>query len=183
MRGLAIRAIDPTWHVTSNKGHVAMRFVLTTLAFAASTPAMAQDVSLPDFVEWGASAEAIEQALDGKCANGLTVREIDPPFLPDIEDRQLQVDCDGLDYFGDERFAEFVIGDDRLQMIWIMVEPEDEDDAVAAMREAYGQPSAEADMFVAFENARTAWRAEPPEFLFYSPEVAERMSAWFASAG
>ncbi|MEL1252077.1 hypothetical protein [Aurantiacibacter gilvus] len=159
-----------------------MRYVLTTLAFAASTPAMAQDVSLPEFVEWGSSAAAIEEALDGKCAGGLTVREIDPPFLPGAE-YQVQADCDGFDYFGDERFAEFVIGDDRLQMIWIMVEPEDEDDAVAAMREAYGQPSQEAEMFVAFENARTAWRAEPPEFLFYSPEVAEQMSAWFASAG
>lgn len=158
-----------------------IRYTLSTLALAVSTPAMAQDVALPEFVEWGASADAVAQALDGKCANGLTVRQIDPPFLPDVEDRQLQADCDGLDFFGEERFAEFVIGDDRLQMIWIMVDAEDEDSAVAAMREAYGQPSAEAEMFVAFESANTAWRGEPPEFLFYSPEVAEQMSAWFAS--
>ena len=160
-----------------------MRLVLTTLAVAASSPAMAQDVAQPTFVEWGSSAAAVENALDGLCANGLTVREIDPPFLPDVEEQQLQVDCDGLDYFGGQRFAEFVIGDDRLQMVWIMVEPEEEDSAIAAMREAYGQPSAESEMFLAFEHSRTAWRAEPPEFLFYSPELAGQMSAWFASAG
>lgn len=159
-----------------------MRYTITTLALAVSSPALAQDVTLPQYIEWGAGAEAVEKALDGKCANGLTVREIDPPFLPDIEDRQLQIDCDGLDHFGAPRFAEFVIGDDRLQMVWVMVEPEEEDSAIAAMREAYGQPSAESELFVAFEDFRTAWRSEPAEFLFYSPELAEAMSGWFASA-
>lgn len=157
------------------------RYTLTTLALAFSAPAVAQDASVPDVIEWGASAEAVQQALDGKCANDLTLREIDPPFLPDTQE-QWQVDCDGLDYFGGSRFAEFVIGDDRLQMVWVMVESEEEDSAVAAMREAYGQPSAEGEMFIAFEDANAAWRAQPPEFLFYSPEMAEGMSAWFASA-
>lgn len=159
-----------------------MRYTITTLALAVSSPAFAQDVSLPPSVDWGASAEAVEEALDGKCANGLTVREIDPPFLPDVEDRQLQIDCDGLDHFGAPRFAEFVIGDDRLQMVWVMVEPDEEDSAIAAMREAYGQPSAQGAMFIAFEEHRTAWRSEPTEFLYYSPELSEAMSAWFASA-
>lgn len=158
-----------------------MRLVLTSLAFAASTPAMAQDLALPDSIEWGASAAEVEAALEGKCADGLTLRDIDPPFLPGAV-RQVQADCDGLDHFGGSRFAEFVIGDDRLQMVWIMVEPEEEDDAVAAMRAAYGQPSRESDTFLAFEPAHTAWRADPPEFLYYSPEMADAMSAWFASA-
>lgn len=159
-----------------------MRYTITTLALAVSSPAFAQDVSVPEAIEWGASAEAMEEALDGQCANGLTVREIDPPFLPDVEDRQLQIDCDGLDHFGAPRFAEFVIGDDRLQMVWVMVEPEEEDSAIAAMREAYGQPSAESTLFIAFEDHRTAWRSEPTEFLYYAPELSEAMSAWLSSA-
>lgn len=160
-----------------------IRYTLTSLALAAGSPVVAQDVALPEFVDWGASAAEVQQALDGKCADGLNLREIDPPFLPNVEDQQLQIDCAGIDFFGAPRFAEFVIGDDRLQMVWVMVSPEDEDSATAAMREAYGQPSAESEMFLAFEDARTAWRAEPPEFLFYSPELAEGMSAWFASSG
>ena len=157
-----------------------MRLVLTSLAFAASTPAMAQDVTLPDQIEWGADAAAVAAALEGECAGGMTLRDIEEPFLPGVT-RQSQIDCDGFEHFGGQRLAEFVIGDDRLQMVWIMVEPEEEDDAVAAMRAAYGQPSAEAEMFVAFESANTAWRAQPPEFLYYSPELAEAMSDWFAA--
>ncbi|MDE1467344.1 hypothetical protein [Aurantiacibacter sp. D1-12] len=158
-----------------------MRYTITTLALAVSSPAFAQEVSLPQSVEWGASAEAVEGALEGKCADGLTVREISPPFLPNASE-QVQIDCAGLDHFGAPRFAEFVIGDDRLQMVWVMVEPEEEDSAIAAMREAYGQPSAESELFIAFESHRTAWRHEPAEFLYYSPELSEAMSAWFASA-
>ncbi|WAT16919.1 hypothetical protein OZN62_08190 [Aurantiacibacter sp. MUD11] len=159
-----------------------MRYTISTLALAISTPAVAQDVALPDLVEWGGSAAAIEAALEGKCANGLTVRDIDTPFLPDTE-QQVQIDCDGLEHFGAPRWAEFVIGDDRLQMLWIMVDSEEEDSAIEAMRAAYGEPTAESEMFVAFADANTAWRTEPAEFLYYSPELAEAMSAWFASTG
>ncbi|WP_299193823.1 hypothetical protein [uncultured Erythrobacter sp.] len=159
-----------------------MRYTIATLALTVCSPAFAQDVSLPQAVDWGASADEVEEALDGKCSNGLNVREIDPPFLPNVEDRQIQIDCNGLDHFGAPRFAEFVIGDDRLQMVWVMVEPEEENSAIAAMREAYGEPSVESSMFIAFEDHRTAWRSDPTEFLYYSPELSEAFSAWFASA-
>lgn len=142
-----------------------------------------ESVEKPDVIVWGAGASDMETALDGLCENGMTTRKIDPPFLPNVQTEQLQIDCDGFEFFGAPRWTEFVIGDDRLQMVWIMVDREDEAAAIAAMKSAYGAPSHENDAFVAFAGERTAWRSEPPEFLFYTPELAEGMEAFFATGG
>jgi len=91
----------------------------------------------------------------------------------------VQIDCDGLDFLGAPRWAEFVIGDDRLQMVWVMVDADDKAKSVAALKEAYGAPSHETDMFIAFAQSDAAWREEPPEVLFYSEEIAPMMEAWF----
>jgi hypothetical protein len=140
---------------------------------------LAEDALLPDVIKWGASAAEVETALEGKCANGFINRPIDPPFLPNNPVKQVQIDCDGLEFLGAPRWTEFVIGDDRLQMVWIMVEADDKLAAIEALKDAYGAPSHETPMFVAFTQNRAAWREEPPEFLFYSKELAEPMSAWF----
>lgn len=139
-------------------------------AIAACSPAQGEN-PMPDAVRWGASAAEIEAALEGKCANGFVTRPIEPPFLPAVEDRQVQIDCDGLDFLGAPRWAEFVIGDDRLQMLWIMLEAKDEATAFAALEAAYGAPAARNQDYVAFAGARAAWRFSPPEVLYYAPEL------------
>ncbi len=53
-----------------------------------------------------------------------------------------------------------------------MVEEKDKDAIIAAMRNAYGEPTTETADFIAFQNDRTAWRYEPPEILFYAPALA-----------
>ncbi len=147
--------------------------IMTTQAGAGDDPL------LPDVIKWGASAADIEASLDGKCANGFVNRPIDPPFLPNGPAIQVQIDCDGLDFLGAPRWAEFVIGDDRLQMIWVMVDAEDKAKVVATLKQSYGAPSHDTEMFIAFTQSRTAWREEPPEVLFYSEELAPMMEAWF----
>ncbi|PQA88201.1 hypothetical protein CW354_07800 [Marinicaulis flavus] len=145
-----------------------------------ATQAMAGEDSLrPEVIEWGASAADIEKSLEGKCANGFVNRPIDPPFLQNVEDKQVQIDCDGLDFLGAPRWTEFVIGDDRLQMVWVMVDAEDRDTVLKALQNAYGEPSHQTDMFTAFVDHRAAWREEPPEVLFYSGELDAGMRSWF----
>ncbi len=144
------------------------------LLFAAGGRAEGETFSRPEAIRWGASSAEIERALEGKCENGLTIRPIEPPFLPAVETAQVQADCDGFRFMGAPRWAEFVIGDDRLQMVWIMVEAEDREAIVAAMTEALGPPAGENAQYIAFPQGRTAWRFEPPEVLFYS----EELDAW-----
>ncbi len=157
-------------------------FVTTAILFSALGVAKAEsDPLIPDVIEWGASAAEIEKALDGKCANGFVNRPIDPPFLPDVKTHQVQIDCDGYDFMGAPRWTEFVIGDDRLQMVWVMVEAEDKDKIVQALEETYGEPSHTSEMFIAFTEHRAAWREEPPEVLFYAEELDAAMQSWLSS--
>lgn len=152
---------------------------LALLPAFALTSAHAETFARPDVLKWGATADEIEASLEGRCANGFINRPIDPPFLPKVDDKQVQIDCDGLSFFGAPRWTEFVVGDDRLQMAWVMVEAEDRDAIVAAMTSALGDPSHITDDYIAFAQGRAAWRHEPPEVLFYGEELESWVKSFF----
>ncbi|MEZ5893565.1 MAG: hypothetical protein R3C58_10570 [Parvularculaceae bacterium] len=141
--------------------------------------ALAGDALRPDVIRWGATTAELETALAGKCAKGFVTRPIDPPFLPTGPAKQVQIDCDGLDFLGAPRWTEFVIGDDRLQMVWVMVDAADKEKTIKALKDAYGAPSHETPMFIAFTQGRAAWREEPAEVLFYGEELDAPMRGWF----
>ena len=92
---------------------------------------------------------------------------------------QLQIDCDGFDYFGKGRHVEFVIRDGRLVMVWLMVDASEAPSFISVMGQAYGKPTATNARYVAFERARAAWRHKPAEILFYSPELEPEVKSWF----
>ena len=134
----------------------------------------------PAVIEWGLSAEKIRASVTGRGQKGALERPIEPPFLPNVKTAQVQVDCSGFPFLGAPRWAEFVVGDDRLQMVWIMVRAEDKDAALAALTEAYGPPSSRNEKYIAFKQGRAAWRHSPPEVLFYAPELDAWVERWFA---
>jgi len=152
------------------------------LAMPSVAAAQSADVTLPAVVEFGASLETMTQRLSEHCSEW-TVRTIDPPFMPDVQDIQQQLDCTGFDYMGEPRFAEFVFRDGILEMIWMMVDADDEDRIIAAMRAAYEtdgiyfEGSEQAPRIIGFQDHNTAWRFEPPEVLFYSETIAPAMEA------
>ena len=155
-----------------------MRPLALILLAVTSTATSAAELK-PDVIQWGVSAEKIRAAVTGMCKKGALERPIVPPFLPDVKTGQVQVDCSGFPFLGAPRWTEFVVGDDRLQMVWIMVRAEDKDAAVAALTEAYGPPSSRNEKYIAFKQGRAAWRDKPPEILFYAPELDAWVEAWF----
>ena len=132
----------------------------------------------PDVIRWGASAADLERALAGQCSKRNT-RRIDPPFLPGVKTEQLQIDCDGFEFRHRGRHVEFVLRDDRLAMVWLMVEADEQDGIIRDMRKALGPPTRSNGKYLAFEEQRTAWRFRPAEILFYSPELDSEVAAWF----
>ena len=132
----------------------------------------------PDVIRWGASTAALQRQLAPLCIK-LVTRPIDPPFLPDVKTRQLQIDCGGFKFRGLGRHVEFVIRDDRLVMVWLMVEASEADGIIADMKQAFGSPTGENANYVAFERHRTAWRHKPAEILFYAPELDADMKPDF----
>ena len=153
----------------------ALVVVLSTSATTAQTP---QAFIRPPEIVWGATVAQTQAALAGKCTT-LTTRPINPPFAPDVRRQQLQIDCDGFDFMGGDRWAEFVFRDDSLEMVWIMVRPEDREPMIAAITRVYGAPTATNEKYVAFPQGDTAWRHQPAEVLFYSPAFEAWAEKWF----
>jgi hypothetical protein len=91
----------------------------------------------------------------------------------------MQIDCEGFPFLGATRHAEFVFGDDSLEMVWIMTTAAEQASILAAMREAYGQPSIHNAKYDAFLRGRAALRVKPPEVLFYSEKVAKGVEKEF----
>lgn len=142
------------------------------------TMVLAEPFKQPDVIRWGASVEGLQRALDGQCTK-IETRVVEPPFLPDVKGRQLQIDCEGFPFRHRGRHVEFVIRDDRLVMVWLMVDPEEQDAIVREMRKSLGAPSSTNGEYIAFESHRTAWRFKPAEILFYSPELDKDMAPDF----
>lgn len=160
-----------------------MTLVAGIAASISLAAASAGDFSRPDVIVFGATASALESALADQC-DEMTTRKIDPPFLPNVQTEQLQIDCDGFDFFGKPRFVEFVIADDSLEMVWILTDAEDEDEFRKAMTRAYGAPQVISGDMELFTEARAGLRKDIPEILFYSDTLAPAMEAFHrAEAG
>lgn len=152
--------------------------ILALVASVSATTAESAPFKRPEVIRWGASTAELERSLAAKCPT-LNTRKIDPPFLPDVRAEQLQIDCDGFQFRGRGRHVEFVIRDNRLVMVWLMVEPSEQAAIVADMESTFGRPTGRNAKYVAFEKHRIAWRHKPPEILFYSSELDEDMAPDF----
>ena len=142
--------------------------VTAVMLLAGAAPA---GFARPESIRWDASLEQTKAALDGRCS-AMTVRRVDPPFLDVIRDKQMQIDCEGFFFQGRPRHAEFVIGDVRLGMVWIMTTPEEAPALLRAMVAAYGPPDRENARYHAFMSHGAAIRLDRAEVLFYGPERA-----------
>jgi hypothetical protein len=151
--------------------------VLSTALLWGSTE-QAEPFAKPAVIQFGASAAELEHAFEGLCKT-LTTRPVEPPFLPEVK-RQTQIDCDGFEFAGKPRWAEFVIGDDSLEMVWIMTEADEHERILAAMTAVYGAPTHRNNLYDAFAGHRAALRSTPHEVLFYSERLAPAMIPDFA---
>ena len=145
---------------------------LAALWTLAGAPALAQPlVGLPAGVHFGASLAETQAAVTPICPK-LNVRRIDPPFLDVVKDRQMQIDCDGLMFQGKPRHVEFVIGDDRLGMIWLMVGADETPAVIDALAKAYGPAQRVNARYSTFPGHGAAYRHDRSEILFYAAERA-----------
>ena len=148
--------------------------LLAAVALSVAAPAFTK----PAVMRWGVSTAQLQRQLKPLCAK-LRTRKIDPPFLDNVKTEQLQIDCDGFQFFGKGRHVEFVIRDGRLVMVWLMVDSKEASSFVETMGRAYGRPTRTNARYIAFERARAAWRHKPAEILFYSPELELEVTNWF----
>lgn len=153
---------------------------LTLMASAASGEST-ERIEKPQEIVYGASVEETKSRLEKRC-DRMNVRTFDPPKVPLAKISHSQIDCFGFDFMGEPRKAEFVFVDGKLQFTWVMVDADDQERIIAAMRKHYKADGLSNKAAIAFPEHRTAWRFEPPEVLFYSEEVAPAFERMFGSA-
>lgn len=155
--------------------------IVVVIAMITASAESAETFAKPAVMRWGSTTAQVERALEeGKlCTKSRVTRPIVPAFLDHVKGKQVQVDCDGFIFLGKPRWVEFVIGDDSLEMVWIMTTKEEEEDIERAMIDALGEPSYRTAEYTAFTNHGAALRFKPAEVLFYSPRVAKEAEGWF----
>lgn len=151
--------------------------LLTSLSYTATGNPLK-----PGSIAFGTSPTEAEELLRGQC-NTITRKAIDPPQLPGTRTSHEQIDCAGYWLGGKHRLAEFVFRDERLVMIWVLIEEPEVAGADMMMRQLFGKPSHENAAFTAFAGDHTALRKDKPEFLFYAPEMASMFENWFGQNG
>jgi len=136
---------------------------------------VSHDIAQPEEISFGASLSQMSASLEDNCTTA-NVRHFDPPKIQNVTTHD-QIDCDGFDYFGAPRRAEFVFMDDRLALVWILVEQEDLPALEAAFVSAHGEPSHVGPEVKGFASARAAVRSDVPEALYYWEEIAPLIEA------
>ncbi|WP_421790641.1 hypothetical protein [Hyphobacterium sp.] len=107
-------------------------------------------------------------------------RVMDPAENPLARESLTQVDCEGFDYFGQARLAEFVFADGALTHVWVLVDATELENLQAAFTGAFGDPDREAPVFAAYFEARAAVRRDIPEALYYGEAAAPLFEAFFS---
>jgi hypothetical protein len=137
----------------------------------------------PAVVKIGAHLEESTSRLKPLCTK-LDARQIKPAFLvlrEFVKVRQMQLDCDGFQFAGGPRWAEFIFADDSLAMVWILTEARDEADLLRQMTKAYGAPTHRNEKFIAFAEFGAALRTDRPEVLFFAPDLKRNILPWFGT--
>ena len=161
---------------------VAALVVVTSLAAleASAQSAPASDVR-PSLIRFDATLAQFTDQVRPHCTK-LDTRQMQRPFIvlrEIVKVRQMQIDCDGFQYGGKPRWAEFVFADDTLAMVWILTDSTDEATLLRQMTLAYGEPTHRNEKFIAFANDGIALRTDRPEVLFFAPHLKANIVPWF----
>lgn len=136
------------------------------------------NIAPPDSARFGSSVAVMTPEFENKC-DRYEVRQLDPAELPIAQTSHVQVDCSGFSHAGKKRLAEFVFADDRLAFIWVLTTAAEEETLLKLLRAAYGEPTHDTSLFVAFADDNLALRRDIPELLYYSQTVAPVYRGWF----
>lgn len=129
---------------------------------------------LPPGVEIGIGLTEARAVLSSQCPL-YEEREITPTTLPGNPHRQIQSNCFGLDVAGFPRKAEFIFGDGRLDLVWILTGAEEQARLEDHLTHLYGAQTGELDNYILWPSG-LALRQDVPEIMIASPEVAAALT-------
>lgn len=137
------------------------------------------DPSAPAAFQFGAG-EADHAATFESACTSLERRELPTEGMPMAAESHVQFDCQGFDYYGAPRLAEFVFVDDALSHVWVLTDADDLAGLADAFDAGFGTPShVVPGMVRAYIPARAALRYDVPEALYMAEGTAPFFAGWF----
>jgi len=137
----AIFFIQTTIEKANNMKYLLTLIILSIIAISDITVTLASGHSItkPENIIFGQDLAISKDSLATSCEK-IDVREIKPAQIPGVKNRQMQLDCHGFKMAGKKRLAEFVYKDDKLLLVWILVDSDELGRLEKAMIQAYGAP-------------------------------------------
>ena len=121
---------------------------------------------IPAFLQMGATFEGLQASFE---ANSTFT------FKQDLDgtdpNAQYQINCFGVNYLGFPRKAEARFGDDKLNVVWILLGKEEEDRVRQALIKQYGPPIFKDDIWEVYNNWQVAQRKDKPEILLMEQQI------------
>jgi len=120
----------------------------------------------PDIPNFYSSIEDVAGKITTRCRN-MTIRDLD--FLLDVARKsQRQIDCEGFEYRGKDRFMELMFSDDELDLVIVLIEQEEYEALSQKFKETYGQPTHDSEIGQFYYYDAVAIRTRPYEVVFTS---------------
>jgi len=139
--------------------------VLLLLTLLTTGTGLAEDFR-PDVPAFYSTLAQVRAAVEGRC-DELDVRDLE--LLLDVaRESQRQIDCRGFEYRGKKRFMELMFSDGELDLVIVLIEPEEYESFAEAFRETYGQATHDSPIGLFFYDAAVATRTRPYELVFVS---------------
>jgi hypothetical protein len=121
---------------------------------------------VPAFLQMGASFEDLQASF--KANSTFTFKQDLDGSDPNA---QYQINCFGVNYLGFPRKAEARFGDDKLNVVWILLGKAEEDRVRQALIKQYGPPIFTDDIWEVYNNWQVAQRKDKPEILLMTQEI------------
>lgn len=121
---------------------------------------------LPEFIKMGAPFKELEAPFEANSSFTFK-QELDgsDPVA------QYQINCFGVNYLGFPRKVEARFGDDKLNVVWILLGKAEEDRVRQALIKQYGPPIFTDDVWEVFNNWQVGLRKDKPEVLMMTQEI------------
>lgn len=121
---------------------------------------------VPSFLKMGATFEELQASLEANST--FTLKEVLDGSDPNA---QYQINCFGVNYLGFPRKAEARFGDDKLNVVWILLGKAEEDRVRQALIKQYGPAIYKDEVWEVFHNWQVALRKDKPEVLLMEQEI------------
>ena len=121
---------------------------------------------IPAFLQMGATFEDVKASFEAN--SSFTLRQDLDGSDPNA---QYQINCFGVNYLGFPRKAEARFGNDKLNVVWILLGKAEEDRVRQALIKQYGPAIFKDDVWEVFNNWQVALRKDKPEVLLMEQQI------------